>query len=208
MSGPAQARAQDSNPTVSERVVRFALLLHGEQVMEAAAKRDDMVTVEIDDRGHYGFLPEVQGDGTVLMEIYSLEAGPRRLVETVLLDYGKRVQLAADSSLALTLSEITVTRTAIARPAREFIRLASLGPVAFRSFALGSMDCCIRCGNVTTCGCAVTMSCGCCCSDGCTNQGCTELECNPEFGFGTGKASGECGLKFEGLVAALAPRGE
>lgn len=54
--------------------------------------------------------------------------------------------------------------------------------VKLNGFSVGSLDvnaaagsCCVTCGNTTACGCAVSMSCGSCCSDPCCGSGSVTL---------------------------------
>lgn len=203
---PALAPAQGSEGPV-QKVVRFALLIDGRQVMEASAIRDEMVTVQIDDRGHYGFLTKITGAGTVAIDIFSIGSaqGERRLLETLFLDIGQRVTLAADPGLAVQVSEVLID-SELLRKRQSPIKLASLSYVSFREFAVSSSGCCVKCGEVTACGCAVTMSCGCCCA-GCSNPECEEIECSSPLASGFFSGFNTCAQRFEDLIARVGHRG-
>lgn len=67
---------------------------------------------------------------------------------SVVVDGTRQRQASAD---AQTLYQTAALRSAVSD--------------GFRTRLFG--ECCVTCGNITACGCAVGMSCGSCCSDGC-----------------------------------------
>lgn len=99
-----------SQTATEDSVVRLSLLIDGTQPLEAAANYGTMITVHIQDRGSYGFVPEMRtGASKVQIQVFELvtsERGQaRRHVETVYLGTDETVTLAIDPDITVTIRE-------------------------------------------------------------------------------------------------------
>lgn len=161
--------------TASEAtVVRFSLVIDGTQQLQAAANYGKMITVQIEGRGSYGFVPEMRsGSSEVQVQVFELGTGEHGRTP----EHLETVHLAIDSTVALTADpgiSIRIYKAEVSRAESSAVALASLVGYRFSPFAgAASGECCVTCDNVTACGCAVTMSCDCCCA-GCSNPDCPE----------------------------------
>jgi hypothetical protein len=90
-----------------------------------------------------------------------------RQVEQVEAQLGVPVAIRSMPTVSVVVDGTRRRPTAAGQVPSQF-QFASLSTQVRRSLATFSGDCCVTCGTVTACGCAVAgMSCGSCCSDAC-----------------------------------------
>jgi hypothetical protein len=109
---------------------------------------------------------------TFRLTIYSgpegAATGALREVEKVNARQGIAVAIRSMPAVSVIVDGTRRRSTTSQAPAQSTYRLASLGTSGLARPTTFDGECCVTCGNITVCGCAVSgMSCGSCCSDGC-----------------------------------------
>jgi hypothetical protein len=123
-------------------------------------------------KDEYEFVPIMQrGDArTVTMTVYRTTAGEpstRQIVERVNLSAGVPATLRSNPEITLVLDRIRN-----AAPQTQAFRPATYSLTAAASWRRAAQEgqCCVCCGGVCACACAVRMSCGSCAMPGCQIQ--------------------------------------
>ena len=88
-----------------------------------------------------------------------------RQVEQVDAQLGVPVAIRSMPTVSVIVDGTRQRQTAAGQAPSQF-QLVSLATQVRRSFTTFG-ECCVRCGRVTACGCAVSSDCGSCCSDAC-----------------------------------------
>jgi hypothetical protein len=205
------------------RTVGIRVVLPDEHTVRITAVEGDMARIAYEGFGVLGFAPKVVNAArpTVSIAVYEVSevefGSPTRLIETVVLEGKGKATLGKVAGVDLQLDtvrvvyETDVSRTAMSRPASLFsVALASTLPSPAKRG-----PCCVTCGSVTSCGCAVVDSCGCCCDWPCCNGGCEEADLSvaitkgvvfSKWAMGCGAAAGQKAPISAARIAALASR--
>ncbi|HEX6040002.1 hypothetical protein [Longimicrobium sp.] len=161
MAGPAAA--QRVNP---DRVIDFHINMEAQnQSFGGSVREGARFNLSIRGVGEYALVPVVTNERAqqLTISVVRLEGENARTVETVTATVGEPAILR---SIRMTTVVIEELRMAPRRAAATTATFA--GNVSERRFHFAyTGECCITCGVVKACGCAVSMSCGNCCSDSC-----------------------------------------
>lgn len=92
-----------------------------------------------------------------------------RQVEQVDAQLGVPVAIRSMPTVSVIVDGTRQRQTAAGQAPSQF-QVVALATQVRRSFPTFSGECCVKCGRVTACGCAVSSDCGSCCSDACCAQ--------------------------------------
>jgi hypothetical protein len=161
----APAAAQRVNP---DRVVDLHINLEAQnQSFEGSVREGSRFNLSIDGQGDFALVPVVTSAERqqITLSVLRVNGERVRTVETVTATVG---QPAVLRSLGRTTVVVERLRMAPRRQAAAGVATFARNDASARRFA-GAFagECCVRCGSVRACGCAVSMDCGSCCSDSC-----------------------------------------
>ncbi|HEX2190212.1 MAG TPA: hypothetical protein VHG51_14995 [Longimicrobiaceae bacterium] len=170
---PAPAPAQQLDPN---RIIDFHVNLEEfDQAVGGSVKEGGRYTITIKGRGTYALsaLASDLAAGQVTLTLYRASderSGDYRPVETVQAKVGVPIALKSIPLASVVVEEIRRVRVSASGAVPLLFTASSARPWSSVAPVRFFGECCVTCGNVRVCGCAVTHSCGSCCSDGCCEE--------------------------------------
>lgn len=159
------AVAQRVNP---DRVVDLHINMEAQnQSFGGSVREGSRFNLSIDGHGTFALVPVVANAERqqVAISVLRVNGETARTVETVTATVG---QPAALRSLGTTTVVVERLRIAARPQASAGVTSFTRNDAAVRRYSnVYAGECCVKCGSVRACGCAVSMECGSCCSDGC-----------------------------------------
>lgn len=158
------AAAQRVNP---DRVVDLHINLEAQnQSFGGSVREGTRFNLSIRGEGEFALVPVVTDEGRrqLTISVLRVEGENARTLETVTATIGQPAVLRAIRSTTVVVERLRIAP----RPSASAGAASFAGTGATRRFGAGWFGkCCVTCGNVTACACAVSMDCGSCCADAC-----------------------------------------
>lgn len=159
------AAAQRVNP---DRVVDLHINMEAQnQSFGGSVREGSRFNLSVDGAGDFALVPVVTSEERqqITISVLRVDGERARTVETVNATVGEPAVIRSIGS-----TTVVVERTRIAprpRASAGVVTFAGNNTVSRRFSSSFAGECCVKCGSVRACGCAVSMDCGSCCSDSC-----------------------------------------
>jgi len=161
----------DAQQVTATRLFKMTItIVEEDSETSATIPEGDVFKVSINRGSTFELIPVQVGAGRYSVSVYQQTATGRVRAETLSMGLNAAARTKTTKpTFVVEINEVrnTSARTSFQAPRSEGSAAFVSNPRDLMRLVMDIGTCCVKCGNVEACGCAVSMDCGRCCSDAC-----------------------------------------